>query len=110
VIARDNATKWPCTKHHSFNSSSFNDADSNSDYITLHGTIIKERLIGKDLEGNGLCLFQGTTPDVGAGIATGYGLDDRRSSSPGRCKNFLFSTLSRPALEDVLYLVRATAA
>jgi hypothetical protein len=34
------------------------------------------------------------------GIATGYGLDDRRvgSSSPGRVKNFLFSTLSRLAL------------
>jgi hypothetical protein len=34
------------------------------------------------------------------GIATGYGLDDGggRSSSPGRVKNFLFSTSSRPAL------------
>jgi hypothetical protein len=31
------------------------------------------------------------------GIADGYGLDDR-SSSPGRVKNFLFSTSSRPAL------------
>jgi hypothetical protein len=33
-------------------------------------------------------------------IATGYGLDDKRgrSSSPGRVKNFLFSTSSRPAL------------
>jgi hypothetical protein len=34
------------------------------------------------------------------GIATGYGLDDGedRSSSPGRVKNLLFSTSSRPAL------------
>jgi hypothetical protein len=34
------------------------------------------------------------------GLASGYGLDDRgsRSSSPGRVKNFLFSTSSRPAL------------
>jgi hypothetical protein len=34
------------------------------------------------------------------GIATGYELDGRgvRSSSPGREKNFLFSTSSRPAL------------
>jgi hypothetical protein len=32
-------------------------------------------------------------------IATGYGLDDRgRCSSPGRVKNFLLSTSSRPAL------------
>jgi hypothetical protein len=38
--------------------------------------------------------------DSVVGIATGYGLDDRgiRSSSPGRVKNFLFSTSSRPAL------------
>jgi hypothetical protein len=38
--------------------------------------------------------------DGSVGIATGYGLDDRggRSSSPGRVKNFLFSTSSRPAL------------
>jgi hypothetical protein len=34
------------------------------------------------------------------GIATGYGLDDRRgrSSSTDRVKNFLFSTSSRPVL------------
>jgi hypothetical protein len=34
------------------------------------------------------------------GIATGYGLDDGggRSSSPGKAKNFLFSTASRPVL------------
>jgi hypothetical protein len=34
------------------------------------------------------------------GIATGYGQDDRAVGvpSPGRVKNFLFSTLSRPAL------------
>jgi hypothetical protein len=34
------------------------------------------------------------------GIATGYRLNDRggQSSSPGRVKNFLFSTASRPAL------------
>jgi hypothetical protein len=34
------------------------------------------------------------------GIAAGYGLDDRGvgSSSPGRIKNFLFSTSSIPAL------------
>jgi hypothetical protein len=32
-------------------------------------------------------------------IATGYRLDDRgRSSSPGKVKNFLFSTSSKPAL------------
>jgi hypothetical protein len=38
--------------------------------------------------------------DSVVGIATGYGLDDRRvgSSTPGRVKNFLFSTSSRPAL------------
>jgi hypothetical protein len=38
--------------------------------------------------------------DSVVGIATGYGLDDRRgrSSSPGMVKNFLFSTSSRPAL------------
>jgi hypothetical protein len=36
------------------------------------------------------------------GIATCYGLDDRgcRSSSPGKDKNFLFSTSSRPVLGD----------
>jgi hypothetical protein len=34
------------------------------------------------------------------GIATGYGMDDRRgqSSSPGRVKNILSSTSSKPAL------------
>jgi hypothetical protein len=34
------------------------------------------------------------------GIVTDYGLDDKRgwSSSPGRVKNFLFSTSSRPNL------------
>jgi hypothetical protein len=34
------------------------------------------------------------------GIATGYGLKDRGvgSSSPGKVKNFLYSTASRPAL------------
>jgi hypothetical protein len=32
-----------------------------------------------------------------ASIATGYGLDDKRGRSPGRAKNFLFST-SRPTL------------
>jgi hypothetical protein len=39
---------------------------------------------------------------VGAvGIASGYGLDDRGlSSSPGRVKNFLFFTSSRPTLES----------
>jgi hypothetical protein len=38
--------------------------------------------------------------DSAVGIATGYGSDDRggRSSSPGRVKNFLFSTASRPVL------------
>jgi hypothetical protein len=37
---------------------------------------------------------------LGVGIATGYRLDDRgsRSSSRGGVKNFLFSTLPRPAL------------
>jgi hypothetical protein len=37
------------------------------------------------------------------GIATGYNLDDRggRSSSPGGVKNFLLSTLSRPALRYI---------
>jgi hypothetical protein len=40
------------------------------------------------------------TWDRAVGIATDYGLDDRggRSSSPGRVKNFLFSTSSTPAL------------
>jgi hypothetical protein len=34
------------------------------------------------------------------GLPTGYGLDEKggRISSPGRMKNFLFSTSSRPAL------------
>jgi hypothetical protein len=34
------------------------------------------------------------------GIATGYGLDDRGVGvpSPGRIRNFLFSTSSKPAL------------
>jgi hypothetical protein len=38
--------------------------------------------------------------DSVVGIATGYGLGNRggRSSSPGRVKNFLFSTSSTPAL------------
>jgi hypothetical protein len=38
--------------------------------------------------------------DSVVGIVTGYGLDDKRgrSSSPGRIKNFLFSTSSRLAL------------
>jgi hypothetical protein len=36
--------------------------------------------------------------DSAVGIATGYGLDEGRSSSPGKVKNFLFSTLSRPAV------------
>jgi hypothetical protein len=38
--------------------------------------------------------------DSSVGIATGYGLDDRgvRSSSPGRVRNLLFYTSSRPAL------------
>jgi hypothetical protein len=38
--------------------------------------------------------------DSSVGIATGYGLDDRGVGilSPGRGKNFLFSTLSRLAL------------
>jgi hypothetical protein len=38
--------------------------------------------------------------DNAVGIETGYGMDDRvgRSSSPGRVKNFLSSTSSRPAL------------
>jgi hypothetical protein len=33
-------------------------------------------------------------------LATGYGLDDRggRNSSPGRVKNFQFSTSSRPVV------------
>jgi hypothetical protein len=41
-----------------------------------------------------------TTNDRGVCIATGYGLDDRGvgSSNPGRVKNFVFSTSSRPAL------------
>jgi hypothetical protein len=36
------------------------------------------------------------------GIATGSGVEDRRfrSSSPGRVKNFLFSTPSRPSMES----------
>jgi hypothetical protein len=42
------------------------------------------------------------------GIATGYGLDDRgrRSSSPGRVKNFLFFTSSRPALGPTQPLIQ----
>jgi hypothetical protein len=38
--------------------------------------------------------------DSSVGIATGYGLDDRGVGvpSPGRVKNFLLSTSSRPAL------------
>jgi hypothetical protein len=39
--------------------------------------------------------------DSVVGIATGYRLNDRprgQCSSPGRVKNFLFSTASRPAL------------
>jgi hypothetical protein len=38
--------------------------------------------------------------DSAIGIAIGYGLDDRWgwSSSPGKVKNFLISTSSRPAL------------
>jgi hypothetical protein len=38
--------------------------------------------------------------DSAVGIATGYGLDDRGVGvpSPGRVKNFLFCTSSRPAL------------
>jgi hypothetical protein len=36
---------------------------------------------------------------IGAGIATGYGLDNwGQSSSPGKVKNFLTSTSSRPAM------------
>jgi hypothetical protein len=40
--------------------------------------------------------------DSVVGIATSYGLDDRRgrSSSPGRVKNVLFSKSSRPALRS----------
>jgi hypothetical protein len=38
--------------------------------------------------------------DSAVGIATGYGLDDKRGriSSPDGGKNFLFSTSSRPVL------------
>jgi hypothetical protein len=38
--------------------------------------------------------------DSSVGIATGYGLDDKRSrsSSPGKVKSFLLSTPSRPVL------------
>jgi hypothetical protein len=37
--------------------------------------------------------------DSVVGIATGYRMDDQDvgSSSPGRVKNFIFSTLSRPS-------------
>jgi hypothetical protein len=37
---------------------------------------------------------------IRVGIATGYGLDDREVGvkSPGRVKNFLFSTSSKPAV------------
>jgi hypothetical protein len=40
--------------------------------------------------------------DSVVGIATGFGLDGRwgRSSSPGRVKNFVFSTSPRPDLES----------
>jgi hypothetical protein len=39
--------------------------------------------------------------DSSVGIATGYGLDDRRdgSSSPSRVKNFYFCISSRPAIK-----------
>jgi hypothetical protein len=41
--------------------------------------------------------------DSVVGIVTGYGLDDRggRISSPGRVKNFLFSTSSRPTPRSI---------
>jgi hypothetical protein len=46
-----------------------------------------------------LCIFMRRSRDSSVGTAAGYGLDDRgQSSSPGRIKNFLFSTSSRPAL------------
>jgi hypothetical protein len=35
------------------------------------------------------------------GIATGYGLDDSRSSSPGKVKNFHFSISSKLALGHI---------
>jgi hypothetical protein len=40
--------------------------------------------------------------DSSVGIATGYGLDDQRGgiSSPGRVKNFHFSTSSRQGLRS----------
>jgi hypothetical protein len=42
----------------------------------------------------------GRSRDRAVGIAAGYGLDDRGVGvpSPGRVKNFLFSTSSRQAL------------
>jgi hypothetical protein len=48
-----------------------------------------------------LSLSKRREPGNVIGIATAYGLDDRgvrEGSSPGKAKNFLFSTLSRPAL------------
>jgi hypothetical protein len=50
--------------------------------------------------------------DSSVGIATGYGLDDRggRSSSPGKVKNFLFSTSSRPALGSIKPIKRVPGA
>jgi hypothetical protein len=45
-------------------------------------------------------LLNAWSRDSSVGIVTGYGMDDRgcRSSSPGRVKNFPFSTSCRPAL------------
>jgi hypothetical protein len=47
-----------------------------------------------------MSIFTGNHTKMGAGIATGYGLDDQGggSSSPGRVNNFHFSISSRPAL------------
>jgi hypothetical protein len=47
-----------------------------------------------------LRFLRNTESILGAGVATGYGLDERggRSSNPGRVKNCLISKSSRPAL------------
>jgi hypothetical protein len=58
-----------------------------------------------------MCIVLSSRDNV-VGIATAYGLDDARgrSLSPGRVRNFLFSTSSRPDLGPIQPLIQLVPA
>jgi hypothetical protein len=61
-------------------------------------SLICNRIDIKIIGVNNLCDIFNVNRDGLVGIATGYGRQRCRSSSPSSVKNFRFSTLSRPSL------------